>query len=82
MRDITIKNIPDEVSDVEVLDFVAALIERYHDAKLSAIPEVVAAIKSVRAGIDSFRTANALAPKFAKVEPKEEELLPKDVPQG
>ena len=80
MRDITIKNVPKEISDEQVMEFVAVLVGRYHDAKLNSIPEVSAAIKAGQTGIDSFRTANALAPKFTKVEPKEEEVLPKDVP--
>ena len=83
MRDLTIKNIPKEISDEQVMEFVAVLIGRYHDTKLNSIPEVSSAIKAGQTGIDSFRVANALAPKFTKVEPvKEEEVLPKDVPQG
>ena len=77
MRDLTIKNIPEEISDEQVMEFVSVLIGRYHDAKLNSIPEVSAAIKAGQTGIDSFRVANALAPKFAKIEevkPVEEKI--------
>jgi hypothetical protein len=64
--------------DAKILELQAVKAE-----KMNSIPEVSAAIKAGQTGIDSFRTANALAPKFTKVEPvKEEKLLPKDVPQG
>jgi hypothetical protein len=64
MRDITIKNVPDEIRDEQVMEFVAVLVGRFHDAKVNSIPEVATAIKAAQTGIDSFRVANSLPPKF------------------
>ena len=82
MRDLTVKGIPDGVTDAQVFEFVGVLVERYENAKVNAIPEVSTAIKAAQVGIDSFRVANSLAAKFSKEPVKEEEVLPKDVPQG
>ena len=65
MRDVTIKDIPLAISDAKVLEWNAVLIERFHNQKATEIPEVLAAVKVVQTGIDSFRTANSLAAKFS-----------------
>ena len=77
--DITLKNIPDEIvigglsGEAAICEWVGIAVERFHNAKLNQIKEVVQATEAAKTGIDSFRTANALAPKFAKAEEKVEE---------
>ena len=70
-REIVIKDVPVEIKDEQVYEWVAVLIERYHNAKVNQIPEVVAATEAAKTGIDSFRTANTLTAKFAVNQVKE-----------
>jgi len=75
--DITFKGIPDEIGEQKAREWMGVLVERYHTSKVNQIPEVMVATETARIGIDTFRTANALAPKFAKVEeakPVEEKI--------
>jgi hypothetical protein len=65
--DITFKSIPDEIGEVQVREWVAILVERYHNAKVNQIPEVIQATETAKTGIDTFRKANALDPKFEAV---------------
>ena len=67
--DITIKGIPEGVSEAQVKDWVAVLIERFENAKVNQIQAVREAVVAAQTGIDGFRKANALTPKFEKVEP-------------
>jgi hypothetical protein len=66
--DITFTGIPDEIDEQQAKEWMAILIERFENAKLNQIKEVVQATEAAKKGIDTFRTANALAPKFAKAE--------------
>ena len=82
--DIVVKGI-EGLTEKEVLEWVSILVQRREEAKVNQNQVVVQAMTAARTTIDTFRKANALEAKFeAKpVEPvKEEEVLPKDVPQG
>ena len=74
--------IPAGISEQEVKEWVAILVERKVNAELNSNAEVMKATEKARVDIDTYRKSAGLAPKFEKVEPKEEEVLPKDVPQG
>jgi hypothetical protein len=65
--DVTLKNIPDEITEAQVKEWVGVLVERYHNNKLNTIPAVVTAAENAKSQIDSFRSANALEAKFSKV---------------
>ena len=67
MRDVTVKNIPDGISDEQVFNFVGVLVERYHNAKVNEVPEVKLAVTTAQTGIDSYLKANGMKPKFEKV---------------
>ena len=47
-------------------EWAAILIERFENAKLNQIKEVVEASEAAKNGIDAFRVANSLEPKFPK----------------
>jgi hypothetical protein len=68
--DITFTGIPDGIGEQQAKEWMAVLVERFENAKLNQIKAVVEATEAAKSGIDTFRTANALAPKFAKVEEK------------
>ena len=72
--DITFTGIPDEIDEQQAKEWMAILIERFENAKLNQIKEVVEATEAAKSGIDTFRTANALQPKFAKAEVVEEKV--------
>jgi hypothetical protein len=67
--DVTIKGIPEAITEAQVKEWCAVLIERFENQKANSIPEVIAAIESAKTTIDSFRKANSLATKFEQ--PKE-----------
>ena len=73
--------IPAGISEQEVKEWVAVLVERKVNAELNSNAEVVKATEKAMVDIDSYRKSAGLAPKFEKPV-KEEEVLPKDVPQG
>lgn len=77
--DITFTGIPDAIGEQQAKEWMAILVERYENAKLNQIKEVVQATEAAKNGIDTFRTANALTPKFAKVE---EAVAPKEIKEG
>ena len=82
-KDITIKNVPDGITDAQVQEWNAILIERFYNAKINQIPEVVQATEVAKTGIDSFRKANTLAPKFCPIEKeivKEEPVVEPEPP--
>lgn len=62
--DVTVKDLPDGISEANVKEWVAVLVERYHTQKVQQIPEFVAASTQAKADIDAFRKANALEEKF------------------
>ena len=64
--DITIKGV-ENITEAEVMEWVAILVERKETAKINQDPVVVAATESARTTIDTFRKANALTAKFEKV---------------
>ena len=76
--DVLIKGV-ENLTEQEVIDWVAILVKRREEQKLTPPKE---AVESARTTIDAFRTANGLKAEFAKEVVKEEEVLPKDVPQG
>ena len=68
--DITIKGI-EGLTEAEVKEWVAILVERKENQKIQSIPALVQAQESAKLTIDTFRKANDLAAKFEKVEPIE-----------
>ena len=80
--DIVIKGV-ENVTEKEVIDWVAILVKRKEEQKLTPPADKV---QLARATIDSFRVANGLKAEFEVSKQdesvKEEEVLPKDVPQG
>jgi hypothetical protein len=77
-KDITITNIPEELSDSQVKEWMSILVERLEEQKIQAIPELAVAVKTGQTSIDSFRKANSLQPKFEAVpvaEPIEEPVV-------
>ena len=75
--DLTFKNIPDAIGEKQATEWMSILVERFHNAQVNSIPAVVQAAEAAKSGIDAFREANALTPKFRKVEEKPVEV--KDV---
>jgi hypothetical protein len=69
--DITIKDIPNEISEEKVKEWVSVLVERYHNAKLNEVKAVVDATTSFKTDVDTFRKANSLVPKFEAVKVEE-----------
>ena len=65
--DITIKGI-EGLTEQEIKEWVAVLVERKENAKLNAVQAVSDAVKTFQASVDGFRKANALEAKFEKVE--------------
>jgi hypothetical protein len=64
--------IPAGISEQDVKEWVAILVERRVNAELNSNAEVVKATEKAKADIDSYRKSAGLAPKFEKVEePKE-----------
>ena len=68
MREIVLKEIPEGITDANVFEWVSVLVERYHNAKIQAIPELKTAQEIAQADVDKFRKASGLQPKFEKVE--------------
>jgi hypothetical protein len=66
--DITIKGIPEGVSEAQVKEWVAILIERFENQKVNQIQAVKDAVVTAQTGIDGFRSSNGLALKFKKEE--------------
>ena len=71
--DLEIKGIPDGITEAQVKEWVAIMIERKENAKMHINPAIVQATEAAKATIDAFRTANGLTAKFIKpvAEPKE-----------
>jgi hypothetical protein len=66
--DITFTGIPDGIGEQQAKEWMAILVERFHNAQLNQIKAVVEATEATKSSIDTFRTANALTPKFTKPE--------------
>jgi hypothetical protein len=66
--EVLVKGIPEGISEAQVKEWVAVLIERFENAKVNQIQAVKDAVVTAQTGIDGFRKANALTPKFEKVE--------------
>ena len=64
--DITLKDIPDGITEQDIKEWTSILIERYHNAKIQAIPELVAANDKAKADVNAYRVSNALPPKGTK----------------
>ena len=78
--DIVVKGI-EGLTEKEVLEWVAVLVQRKEEAKVNQNQVVVQAMTAARETIDTFRKANSLEAKFEVTKPVEE-VLHKDVPQG
>jgi len=63
-----LRNIPEGITEEQVKEWVAVLVERFENAKVNQIPEVTVAVKNAQENIDGFRTANALSSKFKPAE--------------
>ena len=74
--DVLIKGVPEEIGEAQLQEWCAILVERMHNTKLNSIKEVVQATEAAKTGIDGFRVANALKPKFAKAEEVVEGVKP------
>jgi hypothetical protein len=72
--EVLLKGIPDEIGEEKVKEWVGILVERHENEKLNQIKEVVQATEAAKSGIDNFRKANALTPRFEKVEEVKEEV--------
>ena len=70
--DVTVKGLPEGLSEAQVKDWVGVLVERFENTKVNQIKEVSDAVKAAQVSIDAFRKANSLTPKFEKAEPVEE----------
>ena len=67
--DVTIKSIPDGISEEQVKEWISVLIERHFNSQIQKIPELVSATEQAKTDIDAYRVANTLKTKF--VEEKE-----------
>jgi hypothetical protein len=74
--DVLIKGVPEEIGETQFREWCSIIVERFENAKLNQIKEVVQATEAAKSGIDGFRVANALKPKFAKVEEVVEAVEP------
>jgi hypothetical protein len=70
--DVTIKGI-ENLTEAEVINWVAILVKRKEEQKLTPPKE---AVDAARTTIDSFRVANGLKAEFAKEETKPVEVEP------
>lgn len=68
--DITIKNLPDYLTEAKVMEWVSVLVERNVNSTL-VVPE--ADIKKAKTDIDAFRVDNHLPEKYTAAE---KELTP------
>ena len=66
--DVTIKGIPEGITEAQVKEWCAVLVEKFNNQKIDAVPAVIAATEEAKTSIDTFRVANALTAKFAKEE--------------
>ena len=66
--DITLTDIPDEITEKQVTEWVSILIERFHNQKIQQIPELQVAQTVAQKDVDSFRIANKLEAKYTKVD--------------
>ena len=66
--DVTIKGLPDGITEKEVKEFVSILVARKLKAQVK--PQIEAALKPAQESLDVFRKANNLDAKF---EPKDKE---------
>jgi len=69
--DLEIKGIPDGITEANVKEWVAVLVERFENQKVNQIEAVKTAVTTAQTNIDTFRKANTLTAKFEK--PKEVE---------
>jgi hypothetical protein len=74
--DMTLKGIPEGISEEQVKEWVNVLIERKCNQTIQKIPELVVAQENAKKEIDAFRTANSLKAKFTVAEkPLEPEVV-------
>ena len=70
--DVTILGIPDGITEANVKEWVAVLVERFENQKVNQIEAVKTAVTTAQTNIDTFRKANTLTAKFEKAEVVEE----------
>ena len=75
--DVTIKNIPEMVSETEVKEWVAILIQRKYEQSITPPQEI---IETARTNIDVFRKANTLKALFEKEIVEEVKEVVEEVP--
>lgn len=66
--DVMLKGVPEGITEHQVKEWVAILVERYQNQKVNAIPEIVSAVESAKTAIDAFRESNNLVLKFTNKE--------------
>ena len=64
MVDVTIKSVPEGITEKEVTEWVAILVERKEQQKLAPPADKVTVAQTT---VDSFREANNLEKKYSKV---------------
>lgn len=57
---VTIKDLPDDMTEENVLKWVGVLVERHHNAKIASLPAVVTATNAAKTQIDTFKTSNKI----------------------
>ena len=62
--------IPEGISEQDIKEWVAILVERKVNAELNSNVEVIKATEKARVDIDTYRKSAGLAPKFEKVAEK------------
>ena len=62
--DITLKDVPEDIPKEHVKEWVSIFIERYYNAKIQQIQEVITASDKAKSDVDTFRTSNSLAAKY------------------
>ena len=70
-KDVVIK-VPDDLTDQQVKEWVAILIERKESAKVENNEAVKIAVETAQKSIDTYRKDNGLQAKFEKAEVVEE----------
>jgi len=73
MADVTIKNVPETITEEELMEWVSVLVERKEKAKLDPPEDKVLIARNV---VDGFRTANTLVAKYAV---EKEEVVPVEI---
>ena len=66
--DITLKEIPDGITEEQLQEWCEILVKRQTDINISANPAVIEATNKANAEVDKFRKANGLKAIYTKEE--------------